>query len=332
MSALIAMRCPVCDGQSFVGSFEAYDDRYGEPNAYTVATCQDCGHLATAPRYQESDLGALYGTYYPRRNITADEVKREAMTITAPFAKILRWLNGTDNQGQYAVRPGEKVLDVGCGSGVSLLEAQALGGLAYGIEADPNVKPIADALGLKIHFGSLHDTPFPEERFDLVVMNQVIEHVPEPDLTLKLLRQRLVPGGRIVLVFPNIRSLGRRLTGLRWIHWHIPYHLHHYDLASITRMAERCGLTLVRHRTITPNVWTILQLRAYRSIVKRGEPNPVWAVAAPKTTDSPASGGMSMRRLALTGIIAAFAVVNRLVDAFGLGESLMVELRDSGTP
>ena len=63
------------------------------------------------------------------------------------------------------VRPGEVMLDVGCGSGVSLLEAKALGATAFGVEADPNVKPIAEVLGLSIHFGNLQDIPFPEKEY-----------------------------------------------------------------------------------------------------------------------------------------------------------------------
>ena len=93
-------------------------------------------------------------------------------------------------------------------------------------------------------------------------MNQVIEHFPDPDLALHNLRGRLAPNGRMILVFPNTASFWRCLSGDRWINWHVPYHLHHFTFDSFRRMAQNSGFRVVRLRTITPNVWTLLQLRA----------------------------------------------------------------------
>lgn len=321
------LRCPVCAGSGFDTGPEVFDDRYGEPNCYQLARCRSCGHLATAPRLREADLPALYGTYYPRKNISVDDVARDADKIRRPFARFARWWNGTDNQGQYGVRGGEAMLDVGCGSGVSLLEGQALGAVVFGIEADPNVRPIAAVLDLNIHFGSLQDQPFPEQHFDLVVMNQVIEHLPDPDQAIQILRERLTSNGRIVLVFPNTASLWKRLSGSRWINWHIPYHLHHFDRSSFERMARRCGLKIVRSRTITPNVWTVLQLRANRYQAQQGRPSPIWAVGVKSASESTARTANPLRILLRVSVLAAFAVFNRTVDVLGMGDSLMVELR-----
>lgn len=330
MSAELSMRCPVCQGNVFSPVSEIFDDRYGEPNRYQLARCNGCGLTATAPRLRESDLSALYGTFYPRKSINADDVTREAAKLKRPFAELARWWNGTDNQGQYGVQAGEAMLDVGCGSGVSLLEAKALGATAFGIEADPNVKPIAAALGLSIHFGSLQDMPFPEQRFDLIVMNQVIEHLPDPDLALQALSERLTPNGRMLLVFPNTASLWRHLFGSRWINWHIPYHLHHFDRKSFARMVRHCGLEIVRSRTITPNVWTLLQLRASRHKPLLGQPSPIWTV--PNQSGSALAASRSPNLLGTflrASVLAVFAVVNRIVDVLGMGDSLLVELRRS---
>lgn len=323
--------CPVCDGQGFLPGAEVFDDRYGEPNRYRLARCARCAHLATAPRLNESALPALYGTYYPRKDMRPQDVVRGAQDVVARFARLRRWWRGVDNQGQYRVRPGEAMLDIGCGSGTSLLEARALGATAYGIEADPNVRPIAEALGLNIHFGSLYDHPFPEQRFDLVVLNQVIEHLPDPDKALQLLHERLAPGGRIVLVFPNVGSVWRWLCGLRWINWHIPYHLHHFTRQGFARMADRCGYRISAVRSITPNLWTLLQLRAQWRPAQRGVPNPMWAVRAVDTADDtgdvapttpPSSAKAALRGL----VLIPLALLNRLIDATGMGDSLLVEL------
>ena len=330
------MECPVCNETSSAVLRQAFDDRYGQPELFNLVRCSDCGHVMTSPRLRESDLGVLYSTYYPRKQVNVEDLKRDAAHSVKPWARLWRWWAGTDNQGQYSVRPGELMLDIGCGSGLSLLEARALGAEVRGIEADPNVRRIADELGLCIHIGSLLDDPFASERFDLVVLNQVIEHVPDPALTLDRLRSRLSRGGRIVLVFPNIESFWRRLSGDRWINWHVPYHLHHFSRSGFGRMAMRLGYEVRSARTITPNLWTILQIRASRIRGEQGEPSSIWVVPAPPVQSQRVALPMLRnigrmlsgitRRALLFGLMLPIALGNRLLDAMGWGDSVMVEL------
>jgi SAM-dependent methyltransferase len=284
----------------------------------------------TSPRLGEADLGPLYSTYYPRKHVNVEGLKQEARRSVTRIAPLRRWWIGTGNQGQYSVKRDELMLDIGCGSGLSLLEAQALGAQVRGVEADPNVRRIAEELDLQIHIGSLHDEPFARERFDLVVLNQVIEHVPEPDQTLVRLRSRLQPGGRVVLVFPNVRSFWCRLSGASWINWHVPYHLHHFSREGFAQMSGRCGYRVKAVRTITPNLWTILQFRASRLNIKRGSPSPLWAVSSPRAAEildhAVPPARRSLRRIALAGILLPLALINRTIDALGWGDSLMVEI------
>lgn len=333
-SGLLIMSCPVCGGGEYTLGADAFDDRYGEPGRYRLAKCSQCDHLATAPRLSEADLPALYGTYYPRKSVAAEDVRSEARAVLRPWARLRRWWMGVDNQGQYAVCPGELMLDIGCGSGLSLLEAQAMGAQARGVEADPNVRRIAEELGVQIHIGSLFDEPFSDEQFNLVILNQVIEHVPEPDKTLVRLRSRLRPGGRVVLVFPNVCSFWCRLSGARWINWHVPYHLHHFSREGFTQMAARCGYRVKAVRTITPNLWTILQFRASRLNIRRGSPSPLWAVSSSQAAEAPDQAAPParrplrriVRRVVLAGLMLPVALINRSIDALGWGDSLMVEL------
>ena len=324
--------CPVCGGKSESFLREAFDDRYGQPELFALVTCDRCGHVMTAPRLEESDLGPLYGTYYPRKHVDVADLRREACRVVTRFAALRRWWMGTYNQGQYSARPGDSMLDVGCGSCLSLLEAQALGAQVRGVEADPNVSRLASELNLQIHIGSLFDEPFPGELFDLVTLNQVIEHIPEPDRVLERLRSRLRPGGRLVLVFPNVRSFWCRISGDRWINWHVPYHLHHFSREGFAQLAGRCGYRIRTVRTITPNLWTVLQLRTLRLSVSRGVPSPMWGVVPAAGEGSQSMPALrrrvlrTMRRAVVTMLMLPLAVINRSIDALGWGDSLMVEL------
>lgn len=329
--------CPVCKAESYVAVRDIFDDRYGCPDLFQLVRCTSCGHTMTSPRLGEADLGPLYSTYYPRRQVVIADLIAAARGVASGGSKLRRWWEGTDNQGQYSVRPGEKILDLGCGSGLSLLEAQALGGEAYGIETDPNIRRIADALGLRIHIGNIYDQPFPGVQFDLIVLNQVIEHIPEPENTLEALKNRLKPGGRIILAFPNLNALSRHLAGERWIHWHIPFHLQHFDRSHFEQLAGRLGFKVNKVRTVTPNIWTLLQLRAFAFRPQRGQPNPMWVVegpapevegqaAAPATVQaiSPTRRVKRAIRVIITNLMA---LAGRAVDATGMGDSIVVELK-----
>ncbi len=320
--------CPVCGENNASFLWNAFDDRYGQPDLFKLIRCNNCSHIMTTPMPDEDKLSNLYGTYYPRKNITATQVKAEASKVIVRFSKLRRWWMGVDNQGQYAAQSGEKMLDIGCGSGLSLLEAKNLGVEAWGVEADPNVKKFAEELNLRIYQGSIQEYPFEKISFDLIIFNQVIEHIPEPDKTLQIINSRLESNGRVILVFPNINSIWSKLSGKRWINWHIPYHLHHFSKKTFVKMAERCGYHVVRTRTITPNIWTLMQLRAIRQSIKIGKSNPIWEVKVPDSSLQPEiTKSVLLRRILLPPVLIGIALVNRVIDILGFGDSLIVELK-----
>lgn len=305
-----------------------WDDRYGCPGVFAIKRCVVCGQMATIPRLKEEDLPALYSQYYPRRNIDFSALEKEVASVLAPRAGLNRWLSGTDNQGHYLAKPSQKVLDIGSGSCLALLELRAMGVEAWGVEADPNVRAIADRYNLRVHIGSIHDKPFETEKFDLIVLNQVIEHVPDPRALLRIVKERLSPGGRIVLSFPNVASWQRKLSGRRWINWHVPYHQHHFTLQSFTILAKREGLSVIKARTITPNLWTLLQIKAMSENPSEGQASCSWG-----SIESGSEKGGLINRIGKAlgrrmGSMASvfLVVVNRLVDAVGGGDSLLIEL------
>lgn len=318
--------CVVCGGATRVLLVGVVDDRYGFPGKFAIERCSTCGHAVTVPRLHESNLPSLYQQYYPRKDVDLSAIEAEVQRNAERFAVIKRWFSGTDNQGQFFAKAGQDVLDVGCGSCQSLLELKRIGACAYGVEADPNVRAIAKHFGLNVHIGSIWDEPFPGSSFDLIVMNQVIEHIPDPDKSLALLVKRLKPAGQLVLSFPNAGSIYRRISGRHWINWHVPYHQHHFTKRSIAVMAERLGLRIVHVRTITPNLWTVLQYRNWRAGAAEGRPSDVWGSAA----SAPAKVSLARKvmnkslRILLRALNPAISIVNRVIDTVGFGDSLLV--------
>src|SRR5262249_3091102 len=78
--------------------------------------------------------------------------------------------------------------------------------------------------------------------FDVVVMRHVLEHTRDPQAQLEAARQRLVPGGALILAVPNASGLASRVLGQYWS-WYIPpAHIWYFTRPSLRRLLERTQL------------------------------------------------------------------------------------------
>jgi SAM-dependent methyltransferase len=112
--------------------------------------------------------------------------------------------------------PGERVLDLGCGAGTdSLVAAQMVGssGNVVGIDMTTamlaKARRAADELGVtNADFveGEVESLPFPEESFDVVISNGVIDLVPDKDAVYSEIYRVLAPGGRVQIADVTIQS------------------------------------------------------------------------------------------------------------------------------
>lgn len=143
-----------------------------------------------------------------------------------------------------------RLLDVGCGAGEFLARMQRIGWESQGVEPDPDAAEHArDRFGLNVFSGTLVDAGFAGDSFDAITMSHVIEHVADPVGLLAECRRVLKPGGRLVVVTPNTKSLGRRIFGGAWYPWETPRHLMIFAPQHLQLIATRAGLTIEQLRT-----------------------------------------------------------------------------------
>jgi len=81
-------------------------------------------------------------------------------------------------------------------------------------------------------------------KVDVIVLFDVVEHLPDPRRTLALCERHLNPGGIIVITTGDFGSLTARLAGVKWRLMTPPQHLWFFTLASLRRMSASLGLAL----------------------------------------------------------------------------------------
>ncbi|ORU93993.1 MAG: hypothetical protein A6F70_07260 [Cycloclasticus sp. symbiont of Bathymodiolus heckerae] len=225
----ISMSCLICNGQECKTVRSVYDDRYGYSGIYPLLKCANCRHTFLQGEFSPELLQGLYSNYYPRSTFNVDNHQpyKQAHGFKA-------WLDGEQSSTFRWVPRNVRVLDIGCGFGESLGYHLARGCDVYGVEADENIRRVVDKLGYKVHVGLFDPNAYPENYFDYVTMNQVLEHVTDPIQTLKGIERILKPGGQAILSMPNANGWGARLFGKYWINWHAPYHLQFFSQISMS--------------------------------------------------------------------------------------------------
>jgi 2-polyprenyl-3-methyl-5-hydroxy-6-metoxy-1,4-benzoquinol methylase len=97
--------------------------------------------------------------------------------------------------------------------------------------------------GLKVFHGTL-DEYETDQRFDMVFMSHVIEHVLDPVATIEKIASLLKPGGVLYIETPNVGSLDARVWRRNWGLLHYPRHLYLFDRKTVRRLLERGGLAV----------------------------------------------------------------------------------------
>ena len=213
----------------------------GVRGAWTLRRCPsaECGLAWLDPAPDAETLARAYRDYYTHapETDTAGGAQRLYRKLIA------RTPVGRERQ-RLAVMyldtatPGA-LLEIGCGSGARLAALRARGWQVHGQEIDPQAAAVArEHFGLSVHLGPVSDMT---GNFDAVILNHVIEHVPDPVEMLEHCRRLLRDGGTLVVTTPNIASYGHRRFGANWIALDPPRHLHLFTTVALRAAALHAG-------------------------------------------------------------------------------------------
>jgi SAM-dependent methyltransferase len=181
-------------------------------------------------------------------------------------------------------RDGGSLLDVGCAYGFFLQEAKRFYDVA-GIEIAEDAAAYCRQHGLQVLAGVADEATLAQFRkMDVIVLLDVIEHLPSPQDTLALCARQLNAGGIIVITTGDFASPYAKLAGAHWRLMTPPQHLWYFTRKSIERMSRPLGLRMesfdhpwktVPLSLITFQVRRMLGFRASRTAVPSGVGVPV---------------------------------------------------------
>jgi SAM-dependent methyltransferase len=154
---------------------------------------------------------------------------------------------------------GWDVLDAGCGAGPGLRFFALQGSRVYGADASAYalgraqaLVPVARLVQIDLQAG----LPLASGYFHLVVLGDVVEHVPAAEMLLRECQRVLRPGGVLLVRTVNRWDVRRYWQGQRWSGVADPGHVHLYSPPELRRMLRQAGFRQVRVRTgVKPLFW-----------------------------------------------------------------------------
>jgi SAM-dependent methyltransferase len=138
-------------------------------------------------------------------------------------------------------KPG-RILDIGCAAGYMLDAARQLGWEIAGVEPSPSMRERTRAkLNCTVYESLDEAAAVTGQRFDCIMMFEVIEHLEDPIAVMKKISELLVPGGLIALSTPNCQSPGA-IAGLPLNIWFAPpAHISYFGPTTLVSCLRQAG-------------------------------------------------------------------------------------------
>jgi SAM-dependent methyltransferase len=270
-----AARCPVCGSAATEPFAQARDVEYRTSDeSFAYRRCDVCAAVFIDPPPRDR-LSEIYPSSYYSFRATGGR---------SATLRVKEWFDRRLFRGLLRDLPGERlrVLDVGGGTGWLLTvirSADTRAAVTHEVDLDESARAAAEAAGHVFHCTPVERFAT-DERFDLVLMLNIIEHVADPGAVLRAMARVLTPTGRILIKTPNTDTLDQRLfRHHNWGGYHCPRHWVLFNEHNLVDLARRCALApiWVRYTQGAPQ-WTpsLLGLLAARGWLHVSPARPLY--------------------------------------------------------
>ncbi len=213
--------CPICLGTEILSLCQC--------NGYEIMRCTACACDFVSPMPDEKALK----DYYDGQSYFQGDTKGSYSNYDVDTEPVLPLFN--DFLASIPDATGKKILDIGCAFGTHLAMAAERGWEAWGVELSSYAREIAlSRHGEKIHVVENIDS-LPKFEFDLIVILDVLEHLPNPyNLFVDLfLHGAIGKKTQLVITTPNARSIDALIDPPGWAYRHPPAHLTYFSANSL---------------------------------------------------------------------------------------------------
>lgn len=134
---------------------------------------------------------------------------------------------------------GKNLLDVGCGTGDFLQIAQKHNWTVSGIEPNNKARQIANLKTNNSAYNTEQLLEFPKHSFDVISLWHVLEHLPNLNEHLSILKSLLKENGTLIIAVPNYKSYDANYYKNFWAAFDAPRHLWHFNQESISKLFSK---------------------------------------------------------------------------------------------
>lgn len=246
-------QCVICAKDLYPEIDYVFDTRFGIEDPYSIARCESCSLEQTIPVPSQIELNNLYEQHY---NFSGESNTRytKLREIFLNSSVYRFWLL-VDGDISFQMSKGKgRLLDVGCNEGRGLEFFKRNGFRAEGLELNNHAATIAREKGFTVYTSTLEEVDL-QEKYDVIILSNVLEHSLNPSTMLKAIHGLLNPGGQVCISCPNSNSWLRLIFGRFWVNWHVPFHVTHFSKDAL------CDLLAANHFVIedascaTPALW-----------------------------------------------------------------------------
>jgi 2-polyprenyl-3-methyl-5-hydroxy-6-metoxy-1,4-benzoquinol methylase len=232
------MRCDLCGNIENKFLFDGKDRLHGKEGTFSYVMCVQCALVYMNPQINPKDLAGFYpNNYAPHQSKPSKlkQLKKKGRKKSPLPESIFRNLN-----------KNSILLDVGCGNGKFLNETRKLTNCrTCGVDISQTaVETAKNSYDLDIFCGSITETPFLNNSFDLITAWSYLEHVANPSEVLAKINDLLKQGGDCIISSPNFDSVNAKLFGNKWYHLDCPRHLYIYTPKTLTALLEKSGFVI----------------------------------------------------------------------------------------
>jgi len=244
--------CPLCGSKEFSKLFDIKDYNYKLPGRFEEYKCIDCSLIFLNPYLEGHELRFYYQKYYYSYQ---DVPKTKSLLEKLLYLNLINiwnliWdrMNKGNAWGRYLSKNCQgRLLDIGCGSAGYLKHMRKLNPEMelYGCDPyGPQNNSSLEGLNLIYKNLSVFECGFANNFFDIVTINHVIEHIPNPKDLLSEMSRILKPDGYLIIGVPNNRSLSYFLFGKYWHGLDAPRHILNYSDKNLTNVLIHSGFCI----------------------------------------------------------------------------------------